>query len=142
MKVQQKAINEIRAFNRYYTDLLGLLNNRLLESSYSLVEARVLFEIHTNQPVSARQILATIGMDKGYLSRLLRQFEKDKLITKRVSDKDARVTELLLTRKGNAEFSKLNAASNQQIATLVNCLPGWKLAELVQHMRAIRDLLG
>lgn len=142
MKAQQKAINDIRAFNRYYTDLLGLLNNQLPESSFSLVEARVLFEIHTNQPVSASQILATIDMDKGYLSRMLRRFEKDKLIKKRVSEKDARVTELLLTRKGNAEFSKLDAASNQQIAGLVSNLSGRKLAALVQHMKAIRHLLG
>jgi DNA-binding MarR family transcriptional regulator len=142
MKAQQKAINDIRAFNRYYTDLLGLLNNQLLESSFSLVEARALFEIHTKQPVSARQILATIGMDKGYLSRVIRQFEKDKLITKRVSDKDARVTELLLTRKGKGEFSKLDAASNQQIARFISGLSGRKLAALVQHMQAIRDLLG
>ncbi|MGN7785903.1 MarR family winged helix-turn-helix transcriptional regulator [Niabella sp. 22666] len=142
MKAQQKAINDIRAFNRYYTDLLGLLNNQLLESSFSLVEARVLFEIHTKQPVSARQILATIGMDKGYLSRVIRQFEKDKLITKRVSDKDARVTELLLTRKGKGEFSKLDAASNQQIARFISGLSGRKLTALVQHMQAIRDLLG
>lgn len=142
MKAQQKAIQDIRSFNRYYTDLLGLLNHHLLESSYSLVEARVLFEIHSNQPVSASQILARIGMDKGYLSRVLRQFEKDKLITKRVSDKDARIAELLLTRKGNAEFSKLDAASNQQIAGLVGSLSGRKLAELVHHMKAISNLLG
>lgn len=141
MKGKQRTIEEIRAFNRYYTGLIGLLNDHLLDSEYSLAEVRILYEINTHQPVSASQIMSEMGIDKGYLSRVLKQLEKNGLISKQVSDEDARVTLVSLTAKGETLFSKLNAASDQQIETLITSLTREQQRTLVAHMQAIKELL-
>ena len=141
MKSKQRTIEEIRAFNRYYTGLIGLLNDHLLDSEYSLAEVRILYEINMNQPVSASQIMAEMDIDKGYLSRVMKLFEKKGLISKQVSGEDARVTLVSLTSKGSALFNELNAASNQQIETLINKLTKEEQRMLVGHMQAIRALL-
>jgi DNA-binding MarR family transcriptional regulator len=138
----KKIIDSIRAFNRYYTGLIGLLNDHLLDSEYSLVEVRILYEIHTNQPVSASQIMAEIHIDKGYLSRVLKQFEKAGLISKEISNEDARMTLVSLTEKGTQLFNELNDASNQQIATLIKKLTKEQQQQLAGHMQAIREILG
>ncbi|MDJ1479943.1 MarR family winged helix-turn-helix transcriptional regulator [Cytophagaceae bacterium YF14B1] len=142
MKDKQHIIDDIRAFNRYYTGLLGLLNNHLLDSDYSLAEARILYEIHSLQPVSASQIMSNIVIDKGYLSRVLKQFEKSGLISKQVSSEDARITLVSLTATGLTLFNKLNSASEEQIATLLNKLSSKEQQQLVGHMQAIRTLLS
>jgi DNA-binding MarR family transcriptional regulator len=141
MKSKQRTIEEIRAFNRYYTALIGLLNDHLLNSEYSLAEVRILYEIHTHQPVSASQIMAEMDIDKGYLSRVLTQFGKNGLISKQVSGEDARVTLVSLTTKGAALFSELNTASDQQIETLISKLSKEEQQTLVGHMQAIKSLL-
>ncbi|RAJ08632.1 DNA-binding MarR family transcriptional regulator [Chitinophaga skermanii] len=142
MKEKQKTIQDIRAFNRYYTRLLGLLDDHLLDSTYSLSEVRVLYEINAQQPVSASEVIAAMGIDKGYLSRVLKQFEKDKLIAKQVSGEDARVTLISLTPKGALLFNELNAASEEQITTLINKLSKEERQQLVDHMQSIKNLLG
>lgn len=141
MKSKQRTIEEIRAFNRYYTGLIGLLNDHLLDSEYSLAEVRILYEINTHQPVSASQIMSEMGIDKGYLSRVLKQLEKNGLISKQVSGEDARVTLVSLTAKGKTLFSKLNAASDQQIEILLTNLTRQQQRTLVEHMQAIKVLL-
>jgi DNA-binding MarR family transcriptional regulator len=141
MKNKQQTIEDIRAFNRYYTGLIGLLNDHLLDSEYSLAEVRILYEINTHQPVSASQIMAEMGIDKGYLSRVLKQFEKSGLILKQVSGEDARVTLISLAAKGRILFSRLNAASDQQVETLISKLTKEEQRTLVGHMQAIKVLL-
>ena len=141
MKSKQRTIEAIRAFNRYYTGLIGLLNDHLLDSEYSLAEVRILYEINTNQPVSASRIMSEMDIDKGYLSRVMKLFEKNGLISKQVSGEDARVTLVSLTPKGSTLFNELNAASNQQIETLINKLTKEEQRTLIGHMQAIRALL-
>lgn len=141
MKSKQRTIEDIRAFNRYYTGLIGLLNDHLLDSEYSLAEVRILYEINTHQPVSASQIMSEMGIDKGYLSRVLKQLEKNGLISKQVSGEDARVTLVSLTAKGETLFSRLNAASDQQIEALITNLTREQQRTLVEHMQAIKVLL-
>ena len=138
----KKIIDSIRAFNRYYTGLIGLLDDHLLNSDYSLVEARILYEIHSNQPVSASQIMSEIYIDKGYLSRVLKQFEKTGLISKEISDEDARMTLVSLTEKGRMLFNELNDASNQQIAVLIEKLTKEQQQKLAGHMLAIKEILS
>jgi DNA-binding MarR family transcriptional regulator len=137
----QKRIQEIRNFNRFYTDLIGLLDNHLLNSDYSLAEARILYEIFTAKQLSASDIIHSLSIDKGYLSRILKKFEKQDLVARKSSDEDARVSLLSLTRKGLKVFNDLNDASDQQIAALVSPIPVSQLDELVQHMKAIAALL-
>ncbi|MFB6457116.1 MarR family winged helix-turn-helix transcriptional regulator [Chitinophaga sp. Hz27] len=141
MKAKQPTIESIRAFNRYYTKLLGLLDKDLLKSDYSLVEARIVYEIHTHGPLSASQIMSEIDIDKGYLSKVLKQFEKNGLLSKKRSAEDARITQLSLTAKGEVLFHKLNTASENQISMLVNKLSQEEQRALVEHMQAIQKLL-
>lgn len=135
-------IHQIRAFNRFYTDLIGLLDKHLLNSEYSLAEARILFEIFMAGQLSASDIIYKLSIDKGYLSRIVKKFEKQDLITRKPSDDDARVSLLSLTDTGLEVFHQLNAASEQQVSALIASMPVNKLDELVGHMKAIARLLG
>ncbi|MBV7530648.1 MarR family winged helix-turn-helix transcriptional regulator [Chitinophaga sp. sic0106] len=138
----KKVIDKFRDFNRYYTRVLGLLDDHLLNSPYSLVEARILYEIHEQGPVSASQIMAEIDMDKGYLSKVLKQFAKDGLISKQLSAEDARVSLISLTAKGLKAYHALDAASHQQIEALISALSKAERRQLVEHMEGIRKLLS
>jgi DNA-binding MarR family transcriptional regulator len=88
--MKMKIIPGVRSFNRWYTDLIGLLEQRLLDSNWSLAEARLIYEIHAGQPVQASQLISILHVDKGYLSRLLKKLEKEKIVTKKKSPGDAR----------------------------------------------------
>jgi DNA-binding MarR family transcriptional regulator len=135
------AIRKVRAFNRYYTDLIGLLDKHLLNSAYSLAEARILYEVHAAGSIQASHIMQVMHIDRGYLSRLLQQLEKTELITRHPSPQDARVFMITLTEKGTREFRQLNKASDDQISQLINPLPESRRQELVAHMQAIMDIL-
>ncbi|MDF7814957.1 MarR family transcriptional regulator [Hymenobacter sp. YC55] len=141
MSETASAIAQIRAFNRFYTDLIGLLDKHLLHSDYSLAEARILYEIQASQPISASHIMASMHIDKSYLSRVLKKLERDKLIRKQSSARDARTTLLSLTPEGLAVFTTLNQASDEQINALLRSLPAAQHQELVQHMQAIITIL-
>jgi DNA-binding MarR family transcriptional regulator len=135
------SIRKIRAFNRYYTDLIGLLDKHLLNSAYSLAEARILYEVHAAGSIQASHIMQVMHIDRGYLSRLLQQLEKSKLITRHPSEQDARVFMITLTEKGTREFQQLNKASDDQIGQLINPLSDPLRQELVAHMKAIMAIL-
>ncbi|MEO3408362.1 MarR family transcriptional regulator [Mucilaginibacter sp. CAU 1740] len=138
----QNHINQIRAFNRFYTDLIGLLDKHLLNSEYSLAEARILFEIYTAGRLSASDIIYKLSIDKGYLSRILKKFEKQGLIGRQPADDDARVSLLSLTDAGLEVFHQLNTASGQQVNDLIAPMTVKQLDELVGHMEGIMGLLG
>ncbi|GLU57416.1 MarR family winged helix-turn-helix transcriptional regulator [Dyadobacter frigoris] len=137
----EKKIVQIRSFNRFYTDVLGLVNNNLLDSEYSLAEARILYEIFTARTVSASDIISKLSMDKGYLSRILKKFERSGLIIRKASKEDARVYLLSLTDQGKSVFDTLNHASYQQISRLVSNMAEQQLDELVKYMHEITRLL-
>ncbi len=141
MKVIDNVILEMRAFNRFYTNMLGLLDNHLLKSKYSLVEARILYEIDIGKNIRASDIMNAMDIDKSYLSRLLKKMEKDNLIARKPSQNDARATYIHLTRLGTEVFQSLNLASNQQIKELLSPLKPEKQTELINHMNAIIKLL-
>lgn len=140
MGIQQQ-IQEIRTFNRFYTDLIGLLDKHLLNSDYSLAEARILYELFTAKQLSASDIIYKLSIDKGYLSRILKKFEKQELIARIASEEDARVSLLSLTDAGLKVFDGLNEASEQQITALISGMPVSQLDELVKHMQAIAGIL-
>src|ERR1700756_5749425 len=111
-----------RRFNRMYTRFIGTLNEGLLNSPYSLAEARVLYELATRDSPKAREIAEEIGMDAGYLSRLLGKFERDGLLKRKASEQDARYAELTLTAQGRTAFKKLNARSEEQARNVLENL--------------------
>ena len=135
------SIREVRAFNRWYTDVIGLLNRHLLDSAYSLAEARLIYEIHAAGSIRASQIMANMQIDKSYLSRLLKKLEMQKVVAAQTSPEDGRATILRLTEKGRQEFAALNNASDEQIGRLLQPLSEEEHEKLVGHMKAIMHLL-
>ena len=135
-------ILEIRAFNRWYTSIIGLLDRYYLNSGYSLTEVRVLYEIYHGRGVmTASELIALLGLDKGYLSRILRQFEKDKLLEKKRSGTDKRSFYLCLSKKGSEVFGKLDRASQEQLVRLFESLTDEELRRLMRHMKEIREII-
>lgn len=140
MKPQQ--IDNIRKFNRFYTNIIGLLNDHILNSKYSLPEVRVMFELHQNPNQSASDISAYLGTDKGYLSKILKNLEKQKLIRKIVSIKDKRSSNLELTELGKTEIELLNEASSQQIREILKHCSLDELNKVIQNMNEIQEILN
>jgi DNA-binding MarR family transcriptional regulator/GNAT superfamily N-acetyltransferase len=134
-------IAKFRHFNRMYTRYLGTLNEGLLNSDYSLAEARVLYELANRNAPKASEIAEELGMDPGYLSRLLGKFERDGLLRKKASDQDGRFAELVLTTRGKSVFKKLNELSNEQAHGALQGLPPAARTEVIQYMQSIEALL-
>jgi DNA-binding MarR family transcriptional regulator len=137
-----RLIKEIRAFNRFYTNIIGLLDKHILDSNYSLPEVRIMYELYNNADLTASDIIALIDIDKGYLSRILKNLQKNKLITKVGSSTDKRVAVLQLTSKGKKEFEVLNNSSDRQVETIFKNLSQKECEELIQKMLGIQQLLN
>jgi DNA-binding MarR family transcriptional regulator/N-acetylglutamate synthase-like GNAT family acetyltransferase len=140
--MKRKPIQEVRAFNRWYTDIIGLLNRHLLDSNYNLSEARLIYELHKAGTIQASQVMEEMHIDKSYLSRMLNRLEKDKVVARKPSREDGRAMLLSLTEKGQREFATLNSASDEQIGELVDHLNEEQREELVAHMTSIKQLIG
>jgi len=130
-----------RRFNRMYTRYIGTLNERLLNSDYSLAEARVLYELATCDAPKASQIAEGLGVDPGYLSRLLGKFERAGLLRKKTSAQDGRYAELRLTTRGKSAFKNLNALSEEQAHAALQGLPPAARMELIRCMQSIEGIL-
>jgi DNA-binding MarR family transcriptional regulator/GNAT superfamily N-acetyltransferase len=130
-----------RRFNRMYTRFIGTLNEGLLNSPYSLAEARVLYELATRDAPKAREIAEELGMDAGYLSRLLGKFERDGLLKRKVSELDGRYADLMLTARGRTAFEKLDARSEEQAQSVLGGLPPSARMQLIDCMRRMEGIL-
>jgi Transcriptional regulators len=137
----KKEVGSIRSFNRYYTNVLGLLDQHILESEFSLSEVRVLHEIEKTEDCTSKKLAEILCMDSGYLSRILKQFQKYKLIEKRQSPEDGRSQFLYLTPSGQEKMDALNARSDEQIGNLIQPLPEADQSRLVQNMTSIESVL-
>ena len=138
----EQEVAAVRAFNRFYTRKLGVLDQQLLKSPYSLSEARVLYELAHRQDLSAKEIGAELGLDAGYLSRIVQNFDEAGLITREPLPSDRRQYRLALTAKGRQAFAKLERSTNDDVAALLGRLsPGGK-ARLIEAMADIERLLG
>jgi DNA-binding MarR family transcriptional regulator len=140
--MKEKNVADIRAFNRFYTRIIGLLDHHILNSRYSLPEVRILYELYHHKNLTASDIMAALSIDKGYLSRILRHFEKKKLISKKRSDEDGRSTYLGLTHTGRGEFEVLSEASDKQIKKILEPLTKSECDRLVRHMSEIKRILS
>jgi DNA-binding MarR family transcriptional regulator/N-acetylglutamate synthase-like GNAT family acetyltransferase len=136
-----RATKKIRAFNRFYTNILGLVDRHILHSPYSLTEARILFEIFHNPNCSARKIKNLLRVDEGYLSRTIDKLIRQDLIVKNQSQSDGRVFILSLSKKGEDEFLKLNKASEESIESMINHLAPDEVHEIESSMLRIQGLL-
>lgn len=139
--MDKSEINDIRAFNRYYTNIIGLLDKGYIDTGYSLTEARVLFELSQASKIDTSDIINTMLIDKGYLSRVLKKLEKGNLITRTVSSKDARASQLSLTEKGVIELNMLNKLTNLQFEKLLKDLSSTEVQQMIFHMNSITEIL-
>lgn len=135
-------VEAVRRFSRFYTRQIGLLHEKILRSPFSLAEARVIYELAHHEKTTATELSNELGLDAGYLSRILRDFNKRGLIDKGRSEADGRKNFLKLSENGQAAFAGINARSRREIeATLNNLLPADQ-ARLVRAMQTIEELLG
>jgi DNA-binding MarR family transcriptional regulator/GNAT superfamily N-acetyltransferase len=134
-------ISAVRAFNRFYTRKLGVLDQHLSKSPYSLSEARVLYELAHRDELAAKEIGSELGLDPGYLSRIVQSFEESGLITRKPLATDRRQFRLSLTAKGRQAFAKLNKASQHDVADMLAPLSNDDGRRLTGAMATIEHLL-
>src|ERR1700736_4258653 len=135
-------IAAVRAFNRFYTRKLGVLDQHLMNSPFSLSEARVLYELAHRDDLSAKEIGAELGLDAGYLSRIVQNFDESGLITRRPLASDRRQYRLALTAKGRQAFAKLDRSSHDEVGAMLAALPRGAGGRLTAAMGTIDRLLG
>ncbi|MGH9735622.1 MAG: bifunctional helix-turn-helix transcriptional regulator/GNAT family N-acetyltransferase [Candidatus Acidiferrales bacterium] len=134
-------VKAVRAFNRFYTRKIGVIDG-MASSPFSLAEARVLLELARRESPTARDICKELGLDAGYLSRILRGFERQKFVRRVQSDSDERQKFLSLSPKGRKTFVALNERSNRDTATMIEKLSIAERARLIDALGAVQTLLG
>jgi DNA-binding MarR family transcriptional regulator/GNAT superfamily N-acetyltransferase len=141
-QVSDDEVLAARAFNRFYTRKLGVLDQQLLKSPYSLSEARVMYELAHRGELAAKEIGAELGLDLGYLSRITQKFDEDGLITRTALASDRRQYQLSLTAKGRQAFAKLERSSHDDVAAMLAVLSERERGRLTEAMATIEGLLG
>ncbi len=132
----------VRRFNRFYTRQIGVLAEGYLNTRFSLAEGRVLYELAHRQEAGATDVARALDLDAGYLSRILRSFEQQQLIRRKISPSDRRRTLLALTAKGKKAFRTLDARAAGQIQAMLSRIPESSQNRLIQAMSTIERTLG
>ena len=135
-------IAAVRTFTRFYTQKIGVLKEGLLQSSFSLTETRVLYELFFRQKPTAAELCRELGLDPGYLSRILKGFADRGLLARTPSKEDGRRAHLALTRQGREAFAPLDARSRQEVGDMLGRLAEPDQVRLVDSLKAAMDLLG
>jgi len=134
-------VDAIRRFNRFYTRQIGILQDGVYRSPYSLTEVRVLYELAQRDQPTASELCKDLGLDRGYLSRMLRSFEKQGIIVRKSAATDARQHHVSLTAHGRKVFAPLNQRSADDVARMLQPLSPAQQSRLVESARAIETLL-
>lgn len=135
-------IAALRRFTRHYTRVIGVLQEGLLQSPFSLTEARVLYELAQHPDSTASALGRALDLDAGYLSRILARFTQDGLLERRNATSDRRQTALRLAPAGEAAFAPLDARSRAEVGARLATLPEHAQADLVTAMARIETLLN
>lgn len=135
-------VEKVRRFNRFYTRQIGLLNEGLLETEYSLTEVRILYELAHRGPVTAAELGQELGLDPGYLSRILKKFDVRGLLQRSRSQEDRRQVLLTLTEAGRVAFEPLDRASAEEVAAMLSGLSTIERERVVQAMTTVERLIG
>ena len=139
--MKESQVAEVRAFNRFYTSLVGVLSRKFLNGKLSLPEIRVLHAIATAQGITANEIVPLLNIDKSYLSKIIIRFEKRKYLTKKVSSSDGRVYHLRLTTVGRKEFEVYDRMSDAYVRQILAQISDRDCEVLVECMRKIGGIL-
>jgi len=135
-------VREVRAFNRFYTQRIGILQRGVLQSPYSLTEVRVLYELANGADLTATDVQGILGLDRGYLSRILRGFERSGMVSRERSKKDGRQNLIRLTSHGRKVFSALNARQSSDVEKMLQAVPDSVREKLVGSMQTIQRVLN
>ena len=138
----EQRVEAARRFNRFYTRQIGVLHEGAYNSPFSLTEVRVLYELATRAQPTATGLGRDLGLDAGYLSRILRGFERRGLVLKTRSPADGRQSHLALTAQGHKVFGPLNGRSHDEVAAMLGGLSAAAQARVVGAMQTIERLLG
>ncbi|GLC89464.1 MarR family winged helix-turn-helix transcriptional regulator [Lysinibacillus piscis] len=142
MNNNKQLITTIRQFNRFYANILGLLDQHVLNTGYSLTEARIILEIGFIQPCIANQLVDKLTIDRSYMSRIITKLSNDGILSKETSTTDNRISLIHLTSKGMTLFNQLNERSDEQIMKLLHDLSQEEIAEIHNAMLLIQRKLG
>jgi len=132
----------VRRFNRFYTRQIGALQEHLLQAEFSLTEARILFELGASAGLKSSDLCHLLGLDAGYLSRLIGGFEKKGLISRSRSAIDARASQIQLTEPGRQVLASLEQAAREEVMLMLQGLSEPQQEQLIQAMRKIQTQLG
>lgn len=133
-------LEKVRGFNRYYANILGKIDQEIYNNPYPLTEARVISEIHHNSGCTAKEIIETLGVDRGFLSRILQRFEEEKLISKKQSPEDKRQFNHYLTSTGEDVFKKMADDANHALEKTFQHFSHIDLITLVSSMEKIEAI--
>ena len=137
----ESQVAAVRAFSRFYTRRFGIIEPKLLDSPWTLQEARIIYEIAERQTCTATDLVRALGLDAGYLSRTLQALQRRQVVARKPSEADRRVTELALTAKGRAAFAELDSRSRGEVAGLLGKLDTSERAAVVNAMSTIERAL-
>ncbi|SDT52471.1 bifunctional helix-turn-helix transcriptional regulator/GNAT family N-acetyltransferase [Bradyrhizobium canariense] len=137
----ESQIAAVRGFSRFYTRKLGIIEPKLLHSPWTLQEARIIYELAQHESCTATDLVGTLGLDAGFLSRTLQALQRRQIVARKPSKADRRVTELALTAKGRAAFAELDSRSRNEIAALLSGLDIDARAAVVNAMTTIAHTL-
>lgn len=132
----------IRRFNRFYTRQIGALREHLLQAEFSLSESRILYELGTSAGLTSAELCQMLGLDAGYLSRIISGFEKKGLISKTRSPSDARALLIQLTNAGKAVLASLEQAAREEVMAMLQDMPESRQEQLTQAMQQVQSLLA
>jgi DNA-binding MarR family transcriptional regulator/GNAT superfamily N-acetyltransferase len=135
------SIDRIRAFNRFYTRRIGLITNRFLNSEYSLIQARLLFELNQTEALYAADLARKFGLSADYLSKIISKFETRGLITRTPAPGDSRKQILAPTAAGKTAYLHLKERSRTHMAEMIKGLTPEEINDLVSAMNTIQDIL-
>lgn len=132
----------VRRFNRFYTRQIGALQEHLLQAEFSLTEARILYELGASAGLKSSELCQMLGLDAGYVSRVISGFEKKGLIGKTRSASDARASQIQLTDAGRSVLASLEQGARAEVVQMLEGLPEPQQEQLAQAMQRIQALLG
>jgi DNA-binding MarR family transcriptional regulator/GNAT superfamily N-acetyltransferase len=135
-------VTAVRDFNRFYTRVIGVLTDGLLHTPYSLTEARVIFELAQRDRTEVTALRRDLGLDAGYLSRMLARFEADGLVVRDTAEGDARRRVVRLTGPGRAVYADLDRRSAAEVAALLDPVPTADRDRLLAAMGTVRTVLS
>lgn len=138
----EKTIDAIREFNRFYLVNMGFLNSNYLDSKYSVVETRILFEIKMHTTCTQSDIVRILHIDKSYLSRIIKRLCEQGIVKKIKSSDDKRMTRITLTMLGNKETDRLIETTNCQIEEKIVGLTSDERKKLCAALETISSILG